>query len=160
MAFSRKFLLDNGVPEDKVDVILAERNRTLKDYVPQSDVQAQIDAAVEAAKKEAPPPDVKTTAEYLALMGENAKLKAFQGDDFASVKAPYRDIVWEKLDHAEKHKPYTEQLQELQGSMPDLFTTKEEPPKPSFGAQPQGSVPSGKTGPSFMDTWGFVPRKG
>lgn len=160
MAFSRKFLLDNGVPEDKVDVILAERNRTLKDYVPQSDVQAQIDAAVEAAKKEAPPSDVKTTAEYLALMGENAKLKAFQGDDFANVKAPYRDIVWEKLDHAEKHKPYTEQLQELQGSMPDLFTTKEEPSKPSFGAQPQGSVPSGKTGPSFMDSWGFIPQKG
>ena len=160
MAFSRKFLLDNGVPEDKVDVILAERNRTLKDYVPQSDVQAQIDAAVEAAKKEAPPSDVKTTAEYLALMGENAKLKAFQGDDFANVKAPYRDIVWEKLDHAEKHKPYTEQLQELQGSMPDLFATKEEPPKPSFGAQPQGSVPSGKTGPSFMESWGFIPQKG
>lgn len=159
MAFSRKFLLDNGVPEDKVDVILAERNRTLKDYVPQSDVQAQIDAAVEAAKKEAPA-DVTTTAEYIALMGENAKLKAFQGEDFASVKAPYKDIVWEKLDHAEKHKPYTEQLQELQGSMPDLFTTKEEPPKPSFGAQPQGSVPSGKAGASFMDTWGFIPQKG
>lgn len=51
MAFSRKFLLDNGVPEDKVDVILAERNRTLKDYIPQSDVQAQIDAAVESAKR-------------------------------------------------------------------------------------------------------------
>ena len=160
MAFSRKFLLDNGVPEDKVDVILAERNRTLKDYIPQSDVQAQIDAAVEAAKKDAPPADVTTSAEYLALMGENEKLKAFQGDDFANVKAPYRDIVWEKLDHAEKHKPYTEQLQELQGSMPDLFTTKEEPPKPSFGAQPQGSVPSGKTGPSFMESWGFIPQKG
>lgn len=160
MAFSRKFLLDNGVPEDKVDVILAERNRTLKDYVPQSDVQAQIDAAVEAAKKDASPADVTTSAEYLALMGENAKLKAFQGDDFANVKAPYRDIVWEKLDHAEKHKPYTEQLQELQGSMPDLFATKEEPPKPSFGAQPQGSVPSGKTGPSFMESWGFIPQKG
>lgn len=160
MAFSRKFLLDNGVPEDKVDVILAERNRTLKDYIPQSDVQAQIDAAVEAAKKDAPPADVTTSAEYIALLGENAKLRAFQGDDFANVKAPYRDIVWEKLDHAEKHKPYTEQLQELQGSMPDLFATKEEPPKPSFGAQPQGSVPSGNTGPSFMESWGFIPQKG
>ena len=160
MAFSRKFLLDNGVPEDKVDIILAERNRTLKDYIPQSDVQAQIDAAVEAAKKDTPPADVTTSAEYTALLGENAKLRAFQGDDFANVKAPYRDIVWEKLDHAEKHKPYAEQLQELQGSMPDLFTTKEEPPKPSFGAQPQGSVPSGKTGPSFMDSWGFIPQKG
>lgn len=160
MAFSRKFLIDNGVPEDKVDVILAERNRTLKDYIPQSDVQAQIDAAVESAKKEITAPDIKTTAEYLALAGENAKLKAFQGDDFARVKSPYRDIVWEKLDHAEKHKPYTEQLAELQGSMPDLFTTEEAPQKPSFGAQPQGSVPSGKAGTSFLDSWGFVPQKG
>lgn len=158
MAFSRKFLLDNGVPEDKIDAILAERNRTLSDYIPKADVQAQIDEALKNAKPQEV--DVKTTPEYLALAGENAKLKAFQGDDFANVKAPYRDIVWEKLDHAEKHKPYTEQLQELQGSMPDLFTTKEEPSKPSFGAQPNGSVPSGKTGPSFMDSWGFVPQKG
>lgn len=163
MAFSRKFLLDNGVPEDKVDVILAERNRTLKDYIPQSDVQAQIDAAVEAAKKDAPPADVTTSAEYIALLGENAKLRAFQGDDFATVKAPYKDIVWEKLDHSEKHKPYTEQIQTLKGSMPDLFTTAaedEDPPKPSFGAQPQGSIPSGKSGPSFADNWDFIPKKG
>ena len=160
MAFTRKFLLENGVPEEKIDIILAERNRTLKDYIPQADVQAQIDAAVTAAREQQPPVDVKTSAEYMALLGEVEKLKTFQGDDFAGVKAPYRDIVWEKLDHAEKHKPYTEQLAELQGSMPDLFTTKEEPPKPSFGAQPQGSVPSGKTGPSFMDSWGFVPQKG
>ena len=166
MAFSRKFLLDNGVPEDKVDVILAERNRTLKDYIPQSDVQAQIDAAVEAAKKDAPPADVKLSAEYIALQGENAKLKAFQGNDFAAVKAPYRDIVWEKLDHKEKHKPYAEQIQELKGSLPDLFVAASaegedpEPPKPSFGAQPQGSIPSGKSGPSFADNWDFIPKKG
>lgn len=157
MAFTRKFLLDNGVPEDKVDVILAERNRTLKDYIPQTDVQAQIDAAVAAAQKDAPPADVTTSAEYIALLGENAKLKAFQGDDFAGVKAPYRDIVWEKLDHAEKHKPYSEQLVELQTSLPDLFSVKEEPAKPNFGAQPQGAAPTGQKGPSFADTWGFVP---
>ena len=163
MAFSRKFLLDNGVPEDKVDVILAERNRTLKDYIPQSDVQAQSDAAVEAAKKDAPPADVKLSAEYIALLGETAKLKAFQGDDFAAVKTPYRDIVWEKLDHTEKHKPYAEQIQELKGNLPDLFVATaedEEPPKPSFGAQPQGSIPSGKSGPSFADNWDFIPKKG
>ena len=46
MAFSRKFLMDNGVPEDKVDVIMAERNRTLTDYVPKADVQAQIGACL------------------------------------------------------------------------------------------------------------------
>lgn len=159
MAFTRKFLIENGVPEDKVDVILAERNRTLKDYVPSSDVQAQIDAAV-AAAKEGQPGDVTQTPEYLALLGENQKLKVIQGEDFQAVKAPYRDIIWEKLDHAEKHKPYSEQLAELQASLPDLFAVKEEAPKPQFGSAPQGAVPSGQSGPTFMDSWGFVPKKG
>lgn len=159
MAFTRKFLLDNGVPEDKVDVILAERNRTLKDYVPQTDVQAQIDAALEAAKKDAPP-DVLQSPEYLELLGKTQKLEAMAGAEFDVVKAPYRDVVWEKLDHAEKHKPYSEQLAELQTSLPDLFSVKEEPAKPNFGAQPQGAAPTGQKGPSFMDTWGFVPQKG
>ena len=157
MAFTRKFLADNGVPEDKIDVILAERNRTLKDYTPNSDVQTQIDAALEAVKQE--PVDPTQTEQYLALLSKTQKLEAFQTEDFASVKAPYRDIVWEKLDHTEKHKPYAEQIAELQGSLPDLFTVKEDTPKPAFGAVPQGSVPSGKTGPSFMDSWGFVPPK-
>ena len=161
MAFTRKFLLENGVPEEKIDIILAERNRTLKDYIPQADVQAQIDAAVTAAREQQqqPPVDVKTSAEYVALLGEVEKLKTFQGDDFAGVKAPYRDIVWEKLDHAEKHKPYTEQLAELQAALPDLFMAKEEEPKPSFGTQPQGAVPTGKKGPSFADSWEFIPKK-
>ena len=157
MAFTRKFLADNGVPEDKIDVILAERNRTLKDYTPNADVQAQIDAAVAAAQKD--PGDPTQSEQYLALLSKTQKLEAFQTEDFSSIKNPYKDIVWEKLDHTEKHKPYAEQIAELQTSMPDLFNVKEEAPKPSFGAQPQGSVPSGKSGPSFMDSWGFVPPK-
>ena len=157
MAFTRKFLLENGVPEDKIDVILAERNRTLADYVPKNDVQAQIDAAVAAAHTE--PGDPTQSEQYLALLSKTQKLEAFQTEDFSSIKNPYKDIVWEKLDHTEKHKPYAEQIAELQTSMPDLFNVKEEAPKPSFGAQPQGSVPSGKSGPSFMDSWGFVPPK-
>lgn len=161
MAFSRKFLLDNGVPEDKVDVILAERNRTLNDYVPKSEVQTQIDEAVSRIKTDNPPPEinVKETPEYLELLGKNQKLEAFQTDDFASVKAPYRDIVWGKLDHAEKHKPYTEQIEALKNDLPDLFITQEEPPKPRFGAAPQGAAPTGNAGPSFEDTWRFVPQK-
>lgn len=160
MAFTRKFLLDNGVPEDKIDVIMAERNRTLNDYVPKSEVQSQIDEAVAKIKVDPPQEiDVKATPEYLELLGKNQKLEAFQTDDFASVKAPYRDIVWGKLDHAEKHKPYTEQIEALKTDMPDLFITQEEPPKPHFGTAPQGSAPTGNAGPSFEDTWRFVPPK-
>ena len=164
MAFTRKFLTDNGVPEDRVDTILAERNRTLKDYVPAADVQAQIDKAVAEAKADQPDPepvDVLQSPEYLELLGKAQKLEAFQTEDFSSVKAPYRDIVWSKLDHAEKHAPYGEQIAELQKSMPDLFeaSMEEEQPKPAFGTAPKGAAPSGNAGPSFMDQWGFVPKK-
>lgn len=153
MAFSRKFLLDNGVPEDKVDIILAERNRTLQDYIPKADVQAQIDEAVKAVKPE--PVDVKTTKEYLELSGEVAKLKAMQGADFATVKAPYRDIVWSRLDHGEKHKEYKEQIEELAKTMPDLFNIEKEPEKPSFGTPTGGEMPKGEGKESFGDIWGF-----
>ena len=161
MAFTRKFLTDNGVPEDKVDIILAERNRTLKDYVPAADVQAQIDKALEEAAKDQPPVDVLQSPEYLELLGKTQKLEAFQTDDFSSVKAPYKDIVWSKLDHADKHAPYSEQISKLQESMPDLFVQEqpEEPPKPSFGAAPKGAAPTGSAGDSFMDKWGFVPAQ-
>lgn len=158
MAFTRKFLTEHGVPEDQIDAIMAERNRTLNDYVPKDELQKQIDAALAEAAKTAPKPDVTQAPEYIELLNKTQKLEAFQTDDFAGVKAPYRDIVWGKLDHAEKHKPYTEQLTELQNSMPDLFKTTEEPPKPQFGAQPQGAAPTGAKGPSFMDTWGFTPK--
>lgn len=159
MAFTRKFLTDNGVPEDKVDIILAERNRTLKDYVPQADVQAQIDAALAAVKTEQV--EVEKDEKYIALLNKTQKLEAFQTDDFAKVKAPYRDIVWEKLDHADEHKPYGEQIAALSQKMPDLFIKEEnDAPKPQFGSEPKGSAPSGKSAPSFMDSWGFVPKKG
>ena len=158
MAFSRKFLLDNGVPEDKVDVILAERNRTLNDYVPKGDVQAQIDKALEAAHKDVPDVNVMETQEYKDLLSKAQKLEAFQTDDFKDVKQPYRDIVWGKLDHAEKHKPYSEQIETLKESLPDLFVTQEEPPKPNFGTAPKGAAPTGNGGPSFNDVWGFGPK--
>ena len=158
MAFSRKFLLDNGVPEDKVDVILAERNRTLNDYVPKGDVQAQIDKALEAAKNDAPEVNVMESQEYKDLLSKTQKLEAFQTDDFKDVKQPYRDIVWGKLDHAEKHKPYNEQIEALKETLPDLFTVQEEPPKPNFGTPPKGAAPTGNGGPSFNDTWGFGPK--
>ena len=161
MAFSRKFLLDNGVPEDKVDIILAERSRTLNDYIPKADVQTQIDKALEAAKKDAPQVNVLEAPEYKELLSKTQKLEAFQTDDFKGVKAPYKDIVWGKLDHAEKHAPYNEQIEALKTEMPDLFVQQAQPedPKPSFGTKPQGAAPSGNAGPSFMDNWGFVPKQ-
>lgn len=156
MAFTRKFLIDNGVPEDKVDAIMAERNRTLGDYIPKADVQAQIDAALAEAAKTAPPVNVIDSAEYKALQAENNKIKALQTEDFASVKAPYRDLIWERLDHGEKHKPYAEQLTGLAETMPDLFNTKPadpEPAKPQFSSPDKGAMPTGTAKNTLESLW-------
>lgn len=161
MAFTRKFLTENGVPEDKVDVIMAERNRTLSDYVPKSDVDTQVQAALAAAQKDAPAPDVTASDEYKQLFAENAKIKALQTEDFAAVKANYREMVYGMLDHGEKHKPYAEQMTAVREKYGEMFEQEQEPApaKPQFGAPPAGSAPKGEKGPSFMDTWNFVPKK-
>ena len=163
MAFSRQFLKDHGVPEDQIDAILAERNRTLSDYVPKSDLQAQIDAAVQAAKTT--PVDVKTTQEYQQLAAERDMLRAIGSDDFAGVKPKFREQVFGMLDRSEKAPSVADQLKTIGEKYEEYFTPQqpdpEAPPagKPSFGAPTQGSAPTGKSGPSFNDTWGFPVKK-
>src|SRR5699024_8687024 len=94
MAFTRKFLMDNGVPEDRVDAVMAERNRTLSDYVPKADVQAQIDAALQNRA----PDDPTQSDAYRALAQERDMLRAIQGDNFAEVKPKFREQVFGMLD--------------------------------------------------------------
>lgn len=157
MAFTRKFLIDNGVPEDKVDAIMAERNRTLTDYIPKADMQAQIDAALEAAKQT--PPDVTASAEYKAVVAERDMLRAIGGSDFENVKPKFREQVFGMLDRSEKAPAVSDQLTKIKESYEEYFTVKQETPppesKPAFGAPTQGSAPTGKTGDSFSDYWGF-----
>ncbi len=159
MAFTRKFLTDHGVPEEQIDAIMAERNRTLKDYVPIDDVQAQIDAALtEAAKNYQPTPiKVEETDEYKALAAELAMTRALGGEDFAIVKPKFRETVYKMLDHGEKHKPYAEQLTEVAKNYEEYFTAAETKPdnKPAFGAPVQGKMPSGEQGKSFNAVWNF-----
>ena len=86
MAFTRKFLTDHGVPEDQVDAIMAERNRTLTDYVPKTDVQSQIDAAVATARTEAAQQvNVEESDAYKALQAELNKTRAIGSEDFSAV---------------------------------------------------------------------------
>ena len=158
MAFSRKFLLDHGVPEDQVDAIMAERNRTMNDYIPKADLQQQIDAAVQEAREEAPQAvNVTESEEYKALAGELAKTKAFTSEDFAQVKPKFRDQVWGLLDH---EKPVAEQMPEIAKQYEEYFTTPAAPPdpepaKPQFGSPDKGGMPRGNGNKSLGDLWGF-----
>lgn len=153
----RATLKEWGLTEEQMDKVMTEVGRGLSDYDLKSNIQAQIDEAVAKVTPQAV--NVMESAEYMELLAKTQKLEAFQTSDFSSVKEPYKDIVWDKLDHGEKHEAYGDQLKKLQESMPDLFTVQEAPKTPQFGAPTQGSMPSGKEASSFNDVWGFVPKK-
>ena len=162
----RKFLTDHGVPDEQLDAIMGEINSTIANrltgYVPQSEVQAQIDAALKKVPKPEPV-DPKTTPEYLELAKERDMLRAIGGDDFATVKPKFREQVFGMLDRTDKAKPIAEQLSGIQEKYEEYFTPKAEPaptPKPTFGAPTQGSMPKGdeSAATKFSNAWGFGPK--
>lgn len=135
MAFTRKFLTDNGVPEDKVDIIMAERNRTLTDYVPKADVQAQIDAALKAHKPD--PIDPTTTDAYKQLAQERDMLRAINGPDFQRVKPKFREQVFGMIKHDEGAPSIHDQLAELEKGYDEYFSPvqQEAEQRMQFGAK-------------------------
>jgi hypothetical protein len=172
MAFTRAFLKEHGVPEEEIDNIMAERNRTLNEYVSKSDVQAQIDAAmkdyVPKADVEKQINEVKATIkpvtesdEYKAIAAELAMNKAINGEDYAAVKPKFRETVYRMLDHGEKAKPLAEQLKGVQEKYEEYFTPAQNNNSysPVFGSKDSGGMPSGNGGDSFAKAWGYVKGK-
>lgn len=161
--FKRADLKAQGLTDEQIEWVMTEGNRSLSaNYALKSDVQGQIDAAVATAQKSAPGTDPKTSKEYLDLLAERDMLLAIGGDDFANVKPKFRKDVYKMLELGDDAPAIPDQLKTIGEQYEEYFTptTPETPPaKPSFGAPTQGSVPTGKTGPSFMDTWGYVPKK-
>jgi hypothetical protein len=160
--FKRADLKEKGLTEEQIDYIMTEGNRSLSaNYTLTSDVKGQIDAAVEAAKTA--PVDVTQSEEYQKLMTERDMLRAIGGDDFAAVKPKFRETVFGMLDRSEKAPTIEEQLKTIGEKYEEYFTPQaqpETPPtKPTFGAPTQGGAPTGKTGASFSEAWGFIPKK-
>ena len=126
MAFTRKFLTDHGVPEDQVDAIMAEGKRTLTDYVPKTDVQSQIDAAVATARTEAAQQvNVEESDAYKALQTELNKTRAIGSEDFSTVKPKFREAVYGLLDH---EKPVADQLPAIKEQYEEYFATEDTKP--------------------------------
>ena len=157
--FKRADLKSKGLTDEQIEFVMTESGRALSDYELKTAVQSKIDEAVKAVQ----PAEINVleSSEYLSLMAENEKLKALGTDDFSVVKAPYKDMVWDKLDHGAEHKPYNEQLTALAETMPDLFATHQEEPKqtPQFAGGTAGTMPQGNEAPSFGKLWGFAPNK-
>lgn len=161
--FKRADLKAQGLTDEQIEFVMTEGNRSLaSNYTLNSDVQGRIDTAVQAAQ--AAPVNVTESKEYLDLQRERDMLRAIGGEDFASVKPKFRETVFGMIDRAENAAPIADQLKSIGEKYEEYFiaeTSKAEdaPKGPTWGAPTQGSAPTGKTGPSFMDTWGFVPKK-
>lgn len=173
--FTRKainaILADESLTADeRTEKVFSLYGQALDDgYLSKSAAQAAQNAAIEAAKAEAlkgvQAPNIKESDEYKALLGQydadKAMWAARSSEDYSAVKPKFFETVYRMIDHADGAKPVKDQLSEIAGKYEEYFTQQQETPpaKPSFGAPTQGSAPSGKTGPSFMDTWGFIPKK-
>lgn len=160
---------ENLSAEEKVERIFALYGQALDEgYISKSAAQAAQAAAIEQARQDAlkniEKPNIKESDEYKALQteydGYKAMQKARSSEDFSAVKPKFFETVYGMLDHADGAKPIKDQLGEIQEKYDEYFTATVGPEKkPSFGAPTQGSLPSGKDAPSFMETWGFVPKK-
>jgi len=162
---------ENLTAEEKRERIFSIYGQSLDEcYISKSAATAAQNAAVEAAKAEAlkgiQAPDIKGSDEYKELQSrydsDKAMWAARTSEEYSAVKPKFFETVYRMVDHADGAKPVKDQLSEIAGKYEEYFTAQnqqEQPQKPNFGAPTLGSVPSGKSGPSFMDTWGFVPKK-
>jgi hypothetical protein len=135
--FKRPDLEAQGFSKEQIDYIMTESNRSLAaNYVLKSDVQAQVDAAKNAAKPE--PVDPKTTPEYIELAKKNDMLQTIYGEDFAQVKPKFRETVFGMLDRSEKAKPIAEQMVGIKEKFEEYYFPDAEQPKntPQYSQNP------------------------
>ena len=131
--------------EQKTDQLFSLYGRALDDgFIAKSAAEEAKQAAVDAAKAEfkVPEPiDVKTTPEYMELQHERDRLRAINGDDFATVKPKFREQVFDMLDRSDKAQPVSEQLNGIKEKYEEFFTATqpEEQPRntPQYSQQPK-----------------------
>lgn len=163
MAFTRKALAGLGLGEEAIEKVMALHGTSMADFIPKSELQEKINDAVAEAQKNAPAIDVTTTEEYKAVADERDMLRALGGDDFAGVKPKFREAVYKMLERGENAPSVAEQLKTVAEKYEEYFNpieTKETAKAPQFGAKVEGSMPTGKTEPTFSDYWRFGKSKG
>lgn len=156
MAFTRKTLQSYGLSDDQIEKIMTLHGTSMAEFVPKSDVQAQIDAAKAEANKNI---DITGNADFLKIVGERDMLRAIGGKEFNNVKPKFREQVYNMIDRAEGAKPIDEQLGGIQKDFEEYFVKKEELPAqtktPQFGSADNGRMPSGTEKPTFESLWGI-----
>ena len=159
MAFTRRTVAGYGLTDEQLEKVMTLYATSLADYIPKSELQERISAAVADAQKNAPAPNVKESDDYKALQQEfegfKRKVETSAELKRGGVKDKFLDNVYALL---EEGRPAAEQLAAIREQYEEYFNPAEQPaspPAPQFGAEVRGQMPTGKTGSSFMDVWGY-----
>ena len=148
--FKRSVLKDKGLTDDQIDYLMTESNRALAaDYMPKADLQAQIDAAVDAAKADTQITDemIQGSEAYKAVQAELDKVKAINSEDYSGIKPKFREQVYGMIDRSEGAAAVADQLAKIQEGYSEYFQDTTPAPAPKTpvysGEQPKpGAVPS------------------
>ena len=159
-------------PEERTDQVFSLYGRAIDDgFITKGAAAAAQASALEQAKteweKSVTRPDPKESDEYKALRGEYDAYKAMQtargSEDYKGVKGKFFEQVYGMVNRDDGAKPISEQMAEIRKNYEEYFEpdTQEKPPKPTFGAPPQGSMPKGNEGAvaGFVNAWGFKGTK-
>ena len=157
-------------PEQRTEQVFGLYGRALDDgYIAKTAAQQAQQTALDNAKadweKEQKVPDPKESDAYKQLQGQFDAYKAMQtarsSKEYEGVKPKFFETVYGMVDRGDGAKPVEEQLKGIRESYEEYFTeTRQQHPKPTFGAPVEGSMPKGETGAvkGFADAWGFVPQ--
>lgn len=160
----RSEIVKAGVSEDKanelLESIMSMYGASTADMVSKEDLEELKQEAVNEAMKNTPK-DYKESQDYKDLLGrvqEYEKKDTIRTLTDKGVKSDkYAEMLLERLD---KEKDIDEQLTAFKEEYADMFNVEqEEEPKPQFGAQPKGTMPSGKETQTFGDFWSFMPKE-
>ena len=156
--FKRPILKEKGLNDEQIEWLMTESNRALAaNYIPKAEVKEQVDAAVEAAKKDFPAQvKVEDSEEYKAVVEERDMLRALGGEEFSRVKPKFREAVYKMLDRGEDAPKIADQLKAIAEKYEEYFAVAAEPeqPKtPQFGAQVTGAMPTGNSKPTLESIW-------
>lgn len=156
-----KILSDTTLDESgKIEQIFALYGASVGKLKTDDDVQKAVDAALAAA----PQGKITESEEYKALQKQfedfkyNSEVKTVLKG--AKAKDKFLDDIIGKID---REKKIEEQLPIIREKFAEYFDGESNDPapanKPVFGTPPAGKLPTGDTGKSFGDAWGFVPKK-
>ena len=161
MAFTRKALAGLGLNEELIEKVMTLHGTSMSDFVPKSELKTKIDEAVAEAQKNAPAPNIKESDDYKALQADfdsyKKKIETSSELKKGGVKEKFIDNVYSLLT---EDKPASEQLDAIREQYEEYFDSEPSSKQNAsqFGAQVQGSMPSGNKATTFEDVWGITKK--